>query len=100
MGSKPNPHRPGVLKIGTVRTVGNMTTVEGWGLATCARHCSCHHKPSDGQLSIFQNEQLGLLGLVSFRTGCNCCVPWTADELAAIVTELDELEHMPTQETS
>ena len=30
-----------------------------------------------------------LLGLVSHREGCDCCEPWTADELTAIVRDLE-----------
>jgi hypothetical protein len=89
-----------VFQIGTVRSAGSLTIIEGWGLGVCASQCSCHRSPSSQQLVIFQDEKLGLLGLVSFRTGCGCCVPWTAEELAAIVDELDELANMPTQETS
>jgi hypothetical protein len=63
--------------------------VSGWGLGLCASACACHRHPSAGSLAIAEDQAAGLLGLVSYREGgCDCCEPWTAGELSAIVRDL------------
>jgi hypothetical protein len=82
--------KPSVFQIGRVWDDGHSVVVSGWGLGLCAAACACHRHPSAGSLAIAEDQTLGLLGLVSHREGgCDCCEPWTADELTAIVRDLE-----------
>jgi hypothetical protein len=82
--------KPSVFQIGRVWDDGHSVVVSGWGLGLCAAACACHRHPSAGSLAIAEDQSLGLLGLVSHREGgCDCCAPWTADELTAIVRDLE-----------
>jgi hypothetical protein len=82
--------KPSVFQIGRVWDDGTSVVVSGWGLGLCAAACACHRHPSAGSLTIAEDQAEGLLGLVSHREGgCNCCEPWTADELTAIVRDLE-----------
>lgn len=76
-------NRPGIHQIGKVTDNGVELRVTGWGLNSCATGCPCHRSPATGALAIYENQALGLLGLVQYRR-CSCCEPWTAEELAAV----------------
>jgi hypothetical protein len=81
--------KPSVFQIGRVWDDGNTVVVSGWGLGLCVAACTCHRHPASGTLAIAEDQAAGLLGLVSHREGgCGCCEPWTADELTAIVRDL------------
>lgn len=88
-------NHPGIYQVGRVRTDGDTIVVSGWGLTTCSAHCTCHRSPTTGQLTIRENQQLGLLGLLQHRA-CDCCGPWTADELAAVVRDLADVAALET----
>jgi hypothetical protein len=82
--------KPSVFQVGRVWDDGNAVVVSGWGLGLCASACACHRHPSGGTLAIAEDQTRGLIGLVSHRHGgCDCCEPWTADELTAIVRDLE-----------
>ena len=81
--------KPSVFQVGRVWDDGNTVVVSGWGLGLCASACACHRHPSAGSLAIAEDQSRGLIGLVSYRHGCDCCEPWTADELTAIVRDLE-----------
>ena len=81
--------KPSVFQIGRVWDDGNTVVVSGWGLGLCVAACGCHRHPAAGTLAIAEDQAAGLLGLVSHREGgCDCCEPWTAGELTAIVRDL------------
>ena len=81
--------KPSVFQVGRVWNDGSSVVVSGWGLGLCASACACHRHPSAGSLAIAEDQAAGLLGLVSYREGgCDCCEPWTAGELSAIVRDL------------
>ena len=81
--------KPSVFQIGRVWDDGNAVVVSGWGLGLCVAACACHRHPAAGTLAIAEDQAAGLLGLVSHQEGCDCCEPWTADELTAIVRDLE-----------
>jgi hypothetical protein len=82
--------KPSVFQVGRVWDDGNSVVVSGWGLGLCASACACHRHPSAGRLAIAEDQSRGLIGLVSYRQGgCDCCEPWTADELTSIVRDLE-----------
>jgi hypothetical protein len=88
--------RPGIFQIGRVRHMADGTTiVTGWGLSQCATGCLCHWHPVTGQLTIAEDQRDGLLGLVRYRP-CDCCSPWTADELEAVLRDLAVTEAIRT----
>jgi len=87
-----------VFQIGQVWDDGNAVVVSGWGLGLCASACPCHRHPSVGHLAVAEDQAAGLLGLVSYRTGCTCCEPWTAEELSAIVRDLELVSSLDAQE--
>jgi hypothetical protein len=81
--------KPSVFQVGKVRDDGRTVVISGWGLGLCSAACACHRHPSAGHLAIAEDQAGGKLGLVSFREGgCDCCEPWTAVELSAIVRDL------------
>ena len=82
---------PSIFKIGRVADDGETVRVTGWGVGLCQAGCACHRHPTGGHLVVSEDEGVGTLGLRKFRP-CDCCQPWTADELAAIVRDLAELE--------
>ena len=91
--------KPSVFQIGKVRDDGRTVVISGWGLGLCAAACTCHRHPSAGSLAIAENQSEGLLGLVSYREGgCDCCEPWTADELAAVLRDFEALAALDAQE--
>ena len=82
--------KPSVFQVGKVRDDGRIVVISGWGLGLCAAGCSCHRHPSAGSLAIAEDQAGGKLGLASYADGeCDCCEAWTADELAAILRDLD-----------
>ncbi len=84
--------KPSVFQVGRVWDDGNAVVVSGWGLGACASGCACHRHPSAGSLAIAEDQSRGLLGLVSYREdGCDCCEPWTAGELSAILRDFSSL---------
>ena len=81
--------KPSVFQVGKVRDDGHTVVISGWGLGLCAAACACHRHPAAGHLAIAENHAGGSIGLVSFdEAGCDCCEPWTADELTSIVRDL------------
>jgi hypothetical protein len=59
----------------------------------------CRRHPSAGHLSIAEDQAGGRLGLSSYaEAGCDCCEPWTAEELAAILRDLDTVASLQAQE--
>jgi hypothetical protein len=91
--------KPSVFQIGEVWDDGDSVVVSGWGLGPCVSGCPCHRHPSAGHLAIAEDHDRGLLGLVSFRSGgCDCCEPWTADELTAVVRDLEMVASLEAQE--
>ena len=55
--------------------------------------------PSAGHLAIDEDQAGGRLGLVSFADGgCDCCEPWTSEELASILRDFQALSGLEAQE--
>src|SRR5215213_8584846 len=78
--------KPSVFQVGKIRDDGRTVVISGWGLGLCASGCACHRHPSAGHLAIDEDQAGGRLGLATYAEGgCDCCEPWTADELAAIL---------------
>ncbi|MGY1635791.1 hypothetical protein ACI78V_03960 [Geodermatophilus sp. SYSU D00742] len=91
--------KPSVFQIGQVWDDGDTVVVAGWGLGLCAAACACHRHPSAGHLSIAEDQAAGLLGLACYRDGgCDCCEPWTADELGAVLRDLEMVTGIDAQE--
>jgi hypothetical protein len=90
--------KPSVFQVGKVRDDGRTVVISGWGLGLCASGCACHRHPSSGHLAIAEDQAGGRLGLASFDEACACCEPWTADELAAIIRDLDAVAGLQSQE--
>ena len=91
-------HKPSVFQVGKVRDDGRTVVISGWGLGLCASGCSCHRHPSAGHLAIAENQSAGQLGLVSYREGgCDCCEPWTSEELAAILRDFSSLAALDSE---
>ena len=91
--------KPSVFQVGKVRDDGRTVVISGWGLGLCAAACTCHRHPSAGHLAIAEDQAGGKLGLVSFREdGCDCCEPWTAEELACVLRDLDAVAGLQAQE--
>ena len=90
--------KPSVFQVGKVRDDGRTVVISGWGLGLCAAACSCHRHPSAGHLAIAEDQAGGKLGLVSFREGgCDCCEPWTSEELAAILRDFSSLAALDSE---
>lgn len=81
--------RPSIFTVGHVHNNGHAVTVAGWGLGLCAARCDCHRHPVGQHLTLLTTAD-GHLGLVQ-HTPCDCCQPWTPDELAAIVRDLADI---------
>jgi hypothetical protein len=91
--------KPSVFQVGKIRDDGHTVVISGWGLGLCASGCACHRDPIAGHLSIAEDQAGGLLGLASYREGgCDCCEPWSADELAAILRDLDTVTGLQAEE--
>jgi hypothetical protein len=91
--------KPSVFQVGKVRDDGHTVVISGWGLGLCAAACACHRDPSAGHLAIAEDQRAGRLGLVSFRDdGCDCCEPWTAEELTAVLRDFEALARLDAQE--
>ncbi len=91
--------KPSVFQVGKVRADGHTVVISGWGLGLCAEACGCHRHPSAGHLAIAEDQAGGSIGLASFREdGCDCCEPWTADELAAILRDFQTVARLEVQE--
>ena len=91
--------KPSVFQVGKVRDDGHTVVISGWGLGLCAAGCACHRHPSAGHLAIAEDQAGGRLGLASFADDvCDCCEPWTADELASILRDLDAVAGLQSQE--
>ena len=90
--------KPSVFQVGRVWDDGNTVVVSGWGLGLCVSGCACHRHPSAGNLAIAEDQAAGLIGLVSYRDGgCDCCEPWTAAELAAILRDFSSLSTLDAE---
>jgi hypothetical protein len=86
---------PAILQVGEVIDDGRTVLIRRWMLGRCASQCRCHQHPANGQLYIAENPMAATLGLRSFAPGgCDCCQPWTAEELATIVRDLKNLDQM------
>ncbi|HZB21484.1 MAG TPA: hypothetical protein VE463_16720 [Blastococcus sp.] len=91
--------KPSVFQVGKVRDDGRTVVISGWGLGLCTSGCACHRHPIAGHLAIEEDQAGGLLGLASYTDGgCDCCEPWTADELSAILRDLDTVAGLQAQE--
>jgi hypothetical protein len=90
--------KPSVFQVGQVWDDGDTVVVSGWGLGLCAAACACHRHPSAGHLTIAEDQAAGLLGLTSHQDDCDCCEPWTADELGAILRDLEMVSGIDAQE--
>jgi hypothetical protein len=92
--------KPSIFQIGKVHENGPSVIVSGWGLGMCAPGCRCHRNPADGQLALAEDQFGGSLGLRSFTTDgtCDCCVPWTSAELAAILRDVARVESLDSAE--
>jgi hypothetical protein len=90
--------KPSVFQVGQIWDDGRTVVVSGWGIGLCASGCPCHRSPVGGRLSIDEDQAGGTLGLRSFRDDCGCCEPWTADELSAIVRDLQRVTTLDAQE--
>lgn len=86
---------PGILTVGTVHDDGREVRISGWCLTNCTTQCPCHLHPQGKHLTILEDQDNGLLGLVSHRPGGHaCCQPWTEAELVAVLKNLDDVEHL------
>ena len=82
--------KPSVFQVGKVRDDGRTVVISGWGLGLCAAGCACHRHPVAGHLAIEEDQAGGKLGLASYADDvCDCCEAWTAEELGAILRDLD-----------
>ena len=91
--------KPSVFQVGKVSDDSRTVLISGWGLGLCASACACHRHPSTGHLAIAEDQAAGRLGLVSFHSGaCDCCEPWTADELAAVLRDFEIVAALEAQE--
>jgi hypothetical protein len=97
-GSVSRSRKPSVFQVGKIRDDGRTVVISGWGLGLCAAGCACHRHPSAGHLAIAEDQAGGRLGLATFDESCTCCEPWTADELAAILRDLDTVASLQAQE--
>lgn len=90
--------KPSIFQVGRIWDDGDTMVISGWGLGLCISACSCHRHPAAGSLAISEDPAGGRLGLASYREGgCDCCQPWTAGELAAIVRDLDLVAGLDAQ---
>jgi hypothetical protein len=91
--------KPSVFQVGKVRDDGHTVVISGWGLGLCAAACACHRHPNAGSLAIDEDQAGGKFGLASYREdGCDCCEPWTAEELAAILRDFRTVSSLQAQE--
>ena len=91
--------KPSVFQVGKVRDDGHTVVISGWGLGLCAAACACHRHPSAGHLAIAEDQAGGRLGLASYRDGgCDCCEPWTAEELSAILRDFRTVSSLQAEE--
>lgn len=87
--------RPAINQIGKVTDDGEIIKVSGWGISWCAARCTCHLIVAAGfHLRLHEGDD-GSLGLATSRPGCDCCQPWTVEELTAITAELAEIQAAP-----
>ena len=91
--------KPSVFQVGKVRDDGRTVVISGWGLGLCAIGCACHRHPVAGHLAIAEDQAGGKLGLASYADDeCDCCEAWAADELAAVLRDLDTVASLQAQE--
>ncbi len=91
--------KPSVFQVGKVRDDGHTVVISGWGLGLCASACACHRHPSAGHLAIAEDQAGGRLGLARYGDAdCDCCEPWTADELAAILRDFRTVWSLQAEE--
>lgn len=90
--------RPSIFQIGKVIDDGAVVRITGWGLGLCPPRCGCHCDPRNGGLEISQSDtgQLGLRQFLTTGEVCDCCEPWTANELAGTLRDLEALETLTT----
>jgi hypothetical protein len=90
-------NRPSIFQVGRVDhdTFGQVR-IHGWGVGMCITRCGCHYHPANGHLYVLEHPD-GLLGLKCFLLrGCDCCQPWTCDELIQILRDLRRIDEMET----
>ena len=90
--------KPSVFQIGKIRDDGRTVVISGWGLGLCSAACTCHRHPVAGHLAIAEDQSAGRLGLVSYEADCDCCEPWTADELSAVLRDFQLLAGIDAEE--
>ena len=85
--------KPSVFQIGKVRDDGRTVVISGWGLGLCAAALRLPPPPRRPVTSPSPRTSApASLGLASYRDGgCDCCEPWTADELAAVLRDFQLL---------
>lgn len=94
--------RPSIGHIGTVHDDGRTVTISGWQLGLCAARCNCHRHPVTHQLAVddapagYHDTRSPALGLTRYGGPCDCCQPWTADELTAILRDLADVQTLET----
>ncbi len=90
--------KPSVFQVGQIWDDGRTVVVSGWGIGLCASGCPCHRSPAGGSLSIDEDQAGGTLGLRSWLDdGCDCCEPWTAEELTAILRDFSSLAALDSE---
>lgn len=91
---------PSIFRVGLVHDDGKTVTLTGWGVGLCPSICRCHRDPLTGRLTLYQDQRggrIGLLGLIHYDPpDCDCCSPWTHDELAAVLRGLAALKELDT----
>jgi hypothetical protein len=85
-----------ITRVGTVKRLGSITAVTGWTLGLCLRGCDCHRDPHTSGLTIRQGAN-GQISLAKYRV-CDCCEPWTWQELQGFLTDLAAIQKLPTAE--
>lgn len=88
--------RPSIFQLGKVRDDGRTITVSGWGLGLCAANCNCHRHPRGRHITLLEDYGAGTLGLVRYGGPCDCCQPWTYDELAAVARDIADITALQT----
>jgi hypothetical protein len=88
--------KAGITTVGTITHRGSIITIAGWTLIRCLRGCNCHQHPQTRTISLKQGAS-GQVGLAKYRV-CDCCEPWTWQELEGFLTDLAAIEELPTAE--
>lgn len=90
--------RPSIIEPGRLIHDGDTVTIADWAIGLCATACPCHRDPVGGGLTLYQDQtDGGRLGLFHHEPAdCDCCDPWTAAELAAVLRDLAVITELDT----